>query len=88
MELRSIGLDVRSGIRAGECEEIGGKLVGIALHIGARVLGIAEAGEILVSSTVKDLVAGSGIEFDDRGEHALKGIADQWHLYAARGTSR
>jgi len=87
-QLSSIGLDVRSGIHAGECEEIGGKLVGIALHIGARVLGIAEPGEILVSSTVKDLVAGSGIDFEDRGEHAMKGIADQWHLYAARGLSR
>lgn len=84
--LRRIGLDVRSGIHAGECEESGGKLVGIAIHIGARVLGIAEPGEILVSSTVRDLVAGSGIEFDDRGRHTLKDIAGPWHLYAARAT--
>src|SRR5215469_8456295 len=82
--LRRIGLEVRAGVHAGECEEIGGQLVGIAVHIGSRVLGIAQPGEVLVSSTVRDLVAGSGIEFDDRGEHALKGIADQWHLYAAR----
>jgi class 3 adenylate cyclase len=68
----------------GECEEIGGQLVGIAVHIGSRVLGIAEPGEVLVSSTVRDLVAGSGIEFDDRGEHPLKGIAGPWRLYAAR----
>jgi uncharacterized protein (TIGR00369 family) len=77
-----IGLEVRSGVHAGECEESGGKLIGIAVHIGARLLGIAEPGEILVSSTVKDLVTGSGIEFDDRGEHALKGILGQWHLYS------
>jgi uncharacterized protein (TIGR00369 family) len=82
--LRRIGLEIRSGVHAGECEESGGKLVGIAVHIGARLLGIAEPGEVVVSSTVRDLVAGSGIEFDDRGEHTLKGIADQWHLYAAR----
>ena len=75
---------MRSGVHAGECEESGGKLVGIAVHIGARVLGIAEAGEVLVSSTVRDLVAGSVIEFDDRGNHTLKGIAGRWHLYAAR----
>jgi uncharacterized protein (TIGR00369 family) len=82
--LRRIGLEIRSGVHAGECEESGGKLVGIAVHIGSRVLGIAEPGEVVVSSTVRDLVAGSGIEFDDRGEHTLKGIAGQWHLYAAR----
>lgn len=79
--LRRIGLEIRSGIHAGECEESGGKLVGIAVHIGSRLLGIAQPGEILVSSTVRDLVAGSGIEFEDRGDHALKGIAGQWHLY-------
>jgi uncharacterized protein (TIGR00369 family) len=82
--LRRIGLDVRAGVHAGECEESGGQLVGIAVHIGSRVLGIAQPGEVLVSSTVRDLVAGSGIEFDDRGEHTLKGIAGRWHLYATR----
>ena len=82
--LRRIGLEIRSGVHVGECEEIGGQLVGIAVHIGARVLGLAEPGEVLVSSTVRDLVAGSGIEFDERGEHTLKGIAGPWRLYAAR----
>src|SRR5262249_6969812 len=82
--LRRIGLDIRAGVHAGECEESGGKLVGIAVHIGSRVLGIAQPGEVLVSSTVRDLVAGSGIEFDDRGENTLKGIAGKWRLYAAR----
>jgi class 3 adenylate cyclase len=78
------GLRVRAGVHAGESEESGGKLIGIALHIGSRLLGLARPGEVLVSSTVRDLVTGSGIEFDDRGEHALKGISGQWHLYAAR----
>jgi class 3 adenylate cyclase len=82
--LRRIGLEIRSGVHVGECEEIGGQLVGIAVHIGSRVLGIAEPGEVLVSGTVRDLVAGSAIEFDDRGEHTLKGIAGPWRLYAAR----
>lgn len=67
-----------------KCEESGGKLVGIAVHIGSRVLGIAQPGQVLVSSTVKDLVAGSGLQFDDRGQHTLKGIAGQWHLYSVR----
>jgi uncharacterized protein (TIGR00369 family) len=78
------GLEVRAGVHAGECEESGGKLTGIALHIGSRLLGLARPGEVLASSTVKDLVTGSGIEFDDRGQHALKGISGRWHLYAAR----
>ncbi len=83
--VRRIGLQVRSGLHTGGCEESGGKLVGIAVHVGARVAAEAHPDEILVSSTVKDLVAGSGLEFDDRGEHALKGIAGAWRLYAARG---
>jgi uncharacterized protein (TIGR00369 family) len=80
--VQRLGLEVRSGIHAGEGEEIGSTLVGIAVHIGARISAIAQPGEVLVSSTIKDLVAGSGIEFEDRGAHALKGIADEWHLYA------
>ncbi len=83
--VRRLDLDVRSGIHAGECEESGGKLVGIAIHIGSRVEAAAQPGEILVSSTVKDLVGGSGIEFEDRGKHTLKGLSDAWHLYAAPG---
>lgn len=84
-QVRRLGLEVRSGIHAGECEESGGKLVGIAVHIGARVLATAQPGEILVSSTVRELVAGSGITFEDRGEHRLKGISGERHLYAAFG---
>jgi uncharacterized protein (TIGR00369 family) len=81
--VRAIGLEVRSGAHAGECEESGGKLIGIAVHVGARVAAAAQPGEILVSSTVRDLVAGSGISFEDRGEHTLKGITGDWRLYAA-----
>jgi uncharacterized protein (TIGR00369 family) len=83
-KLRRIGIEVRSGVHAGECEESDGKVIGIAVHIGSRLLGLAQPGEVLVSSTVRDLVAGSGIEFDDRGEHTLKGVWGQWHLYTAR----
>jgi class 3 adenylate cyclase len=79
-----LGLEVRSGVHTGECTLVGEKLGGIAVHIGARVAGSAQAGEVLVSSTVKDLVAGSGIEFEDRGEHTLKGLPGQWRLYALR----
>ena len=79
-----LGLEVRSGLHTGECELVGEKLGGIAVHIGARVAGSARSGEVLVSSTVKDLVAGSGIEFEDRGEHTLKGLPGQWRLYALR----
>jgi len=78
----SLGLRVRSGLHTGECEVSGDKLRGIAVHTGARVGGLANSGEILVSSTVKDLVAGSGIQFADRGMHALKGIPGEWRLFA------
>ena len=78
-----LGLDVRVGLHAGECEIVDGKVAGIAVHTGARVAEQAEPGEVLVSSTVKDLVAGSGLEFHDRGLHALKGIPGEWRLYAA-----
>ena len=80
--VRSLGLEVRAGVHTGECEVMGAKLGGIAVHIGARVAGHAQPGEVLVSSTVKDLVAGSGISFDERGAHALKGVPGQWSLYA------
>ena len=80
--LAEIGLEVRAGLHTGECELIDGKVAGIAVHTGARVAANAQPGEILVSSTVKDLVAGSGITFQDRGLHVLKGIPDEWHLYA------
>src|SRR5919204_932188 len=83
--VRELGLDVRAGLHAGECELIDGKVGGVAVHIGARVAGQAEPGEVLVSSTVKDLVAGSGLGFEDRGLHALKGLGD-WRLYAVLDT--
>jgi pimeloyl-ACP methyl ester carboxylesterase len=77
-----LGLAVRAGLHAGECEIADGKVAGIAVHTGARVAGLADGGEVLVSSTVKDLVAGSGIEFTDRGVYELKGIPGEWTLYA------
>jgi class 3 adenylate cyclase len=80
--VREIGVDLRIGLHTGECDVVGGKLRGIAVHIGARVASKAMAGETLVSQTVKDLVAGSGIEFEDRGLHELKGIPGEWHLYS------
>lgn len=79
--IRELDLDVRAGLHSGECELVDGKAGGIAVHIGARVASVAEPGEVLVSSTVKDLVAGSGIEFEDRGEHQLKGISEAWRLF-------
>lgn len=81
--VRELGIDVRSGLHTGECELIDGKVAGIAVHTGARVAAHAGPGEVLVSSTVKDLVAGSGLEFEDRGVHELKGIPGEWRLYAA-----
>ena len=77
-----LGLDVRVGLHTGECELIDGKVGGIAVHTGARVAANAQAGEVLVSSTVKDLVAGSGLTFQDRGTHELKGVPGEWRLYA------
>ena len=76
-----LALDIRVGLHAGECEMVGDRFAGIALHIGARVAGIAKPGEVLVSSTVKDLVAGSELRFFDRGLHALVGFTDPWHLF-------
>jgi class 3 adenylate cyclase len=78
-----LGLGVRAGLHTGECELVDGKAGGIAVHIGARVAALAEPGEVLVSSTVKDLVAGSGIRFEDRGVATLKGVPDKWRLYVA-----
>jgi len=81
---RALGLEVRSGLHTGECECSGEKLAGLAVHIGARVAAQAGAGEVVVSQTVKDLVAGSGICFDERGIHELKGVPGEWRLYALR----
>jgi class 3 adenylate cyclase len=80
--VRSLGLEIRSGLHCGEVELRGHDVGGIAVHIGARVVGIAEAGQVLVSSTLKDLVAGSGINFADAGSHQLKGIPDSWRLFS------
>ena len=79
-----LGLQIRAGVHTGEVELDGGNVRGIAVHVGARVSSLAEAGEVLVSSTVKDLVAGSGLEFDDRGHHTLKGVPDDVRIYAVR----
>jgi class 3 adenylate cyclase len=80
--VRELGLDVRAGLHAGECEVIDGKVGGVAVHIGARVAAQAAPGEVVVSSTVKDLVAGSGIEFRERGVAELHGIPGEWRLFA------
>ena len=81
-ETRPLGIEVRAGLHTGECEMIGDDVGGIAVHIGARVAALAGAGEVLVSSTVKDLVAGSGLRFGDRGSQALKGVPGEWHIFA------
>jgi pimeloyl-ACP methyl ester carboxylesterase len=79
---RDLGFEVRSGVHTGEIELIGDDVGGIAVHIGARVADVAGPGEVVVSSTVKDLVSGSGISFAERGTHSLKGVPDDWRLYA------
>jgi class 3 adenylate cyclase len=83
--LRMQGLDVRSGLHAGEINRRGEVVSGIAVHIGARVSALAAPGEVIVTRTVRDLVAGSGIAFAERGEHELKGVPDRWALYAVVG---
>jgi class 3 adenylate cyclase len=79
-----LGLHVRAGLHTGECELMGGDVGGIAVHIAARVASLAGADEVFVSSTVKDLVAGSGIQFEERGSRALKGVPDEWRIFAVR----
>ena len=81
--VRALGIEVRVGIHSGEVEKMGTDVAGIAVHIASRVGSLAGAGEVLVSETVKGLVAGSGIGFDERGEHELKGVPDRWRLFAA-----
>lgn len=80
--VRDLGLEVRAGLHTGECEQLDGKVGGIAVHIGARVAAQARPGEVIVSRTVKDLVAGSGIDFHERGSAQLKGVPGEWQLFA------
>jgi len=80
--LEPLQLRVRAGLHTGECEVADGKMAGIAVSVGARIASLAEPGQVLVSSTVKDLVAGSGLGFEDRGEHELKGVPDRWRVFA------
>ncbi len=81
--VRPLGLELRAGCHTGEIELLGDDVGGVAVHVGARIAALAGPSEVLVSSTVKDLVAGSGLIFEDRGEHALKGVPEKWRLYAA-----
>lgn len=81
-EVGQLGIEIRAGLHTGECEMMGHDIGGIAVHIGARVAALAGASEVLVSSTVKDLVAGSGMQFSDRGLHVLKGVPGDWRIYA------
>jgi class 3 adenylate cyclase len=80
--VQALGIEVRAGLHTGECEIRGDDIGGIAVHIGARVSALAGASDVLVSSTLRDLVIGSGLEFDDRGTHELKGVPGEWHLFA------
>ncbi len=82
-DLERLGLDVRAGVHTGEVETVGEGIGGIAVHIGARVAGLGGAGEVLVTRTVKDLTAGSGIAYEDRGAQTLRGVPGEWELYAA-----
>lgn len=83
--VRSLGIEVRAGIHTGEVETIAGKLGGQAVVVGSRICAAANASEVLASQTVKDLTAGSGLAFEDIGEHELKGVPDRWHLYRVVG---
>jgi class 3 adenylate cyclase len=85
--VKAVGVDVRAGLHTGEVEIDADDVAGLAVALGARVGALARSGEVLVSSTVKDLVVGSGLLFDDRGEHELKGVPGSWRLYAALGES-
>jgi class 3 adenylate cyclase len=84
--VQALGIEVRAGLHTGECEIRGDDIGGIAVHIGARVSALAGPNDVLVSSTLRDLVIGSGLEFDDRGTHTLKGVPGDWHLFAVAST--
>ena len=83
--VRPLGVEVRGGLHTGECEVSDGKCTGLSVSIGARVMSMAGPWEVLVSQTVKDLVAGSGLSFEDAGEHELKGVPDRWRLFRVVG---
>ncbi len=80
--VRSMGIEIRAGLHTGECDITDGKVAGITVVIGSRIASLAAPSEVLVSRTVRDLVAGSGLAFEDRGEHDLKGVPGEWRLYA------
>ena len=84
--VQALGIEVRAGLHTGECEVRGDDIGGIAVHIGARVSALAGSNEVLVSSTLRDLVIGSGLEFEDRGTHQLKGVPGEWHLFTVAST--
>ena len=84
--VHQLGLEVRAGLHTGECEVAGSRVSGIAVHTGARIAAAARPQEVLASGTVRDLVAGSGIRFDDRGSHVLKGVPGDWRLFAVTST--
>jgi len=83
--VRDLGIEVRAGVHTGEVETIAGKVGGIAVNVGARIASLAAPSEVLVSHTVQGLVSGSGLRFEDAGEHELKGVPDRWHLYRVVG---
>lgn len=83
--VRSLGIEIRAGLHIGECEVMGPKVGGIAVHIAARIMGLCQPGGVLVSRTVKDLVAGSGLEFSPAGRHTLRGVGEEWELHLAMG---
>jgi class 3 adenylate cyclase len=84
LAVRQLGIEVRAGVHTGECELMGDNVGGIAIHTGARIMAKAEPGGVMVSRTVKDLVSGSGIDFQDHGVHELKGIPGEWRLFIVR----
>jgi len=86
--VRDLGIEIRAGVHTGECERIGDDLAGIAVNVAARISALAGAGEVLVSSTVRELVLGSGLEFIERGSHRLKGVPDEWRVYAVTADGR
>ncbi len=83
--VKTLGIDIRTGVHTGEIELRGDDVGGIAVHVGARIMALADGGEVLVTRTVRDLTAGSGLTFDERGTYELKGVPDEWQVYEARG---